>query len=542
MARSCGLRIGPRRFELVVLEGSARRPKLTTAVSGEFPEDEEDPLRAAVAELKRVAKEYKIPRENLGVATDAKHAAYRRLTLPVDDDAKIEQVIKFEVEGHLPQFNIEDIVVDFHKLESSQGSSTLIATAVPKEEIARIIDLCTAAGIEPMEVELETTAMVNAAVDAGISVVESAQVLIHVGEESTGVAVMDGAKVREMRSIQVGALTDSPPAELIKRIKRELARTISASRTLIDLQAIYVCGLDLPGLLGGEVLGLPIRPFDALETEDGDEKVSVAVAYGVALRQLGGGVLHSRLRREELKYTGALERLELPLAVVALLLVTLMGVFNIFISKEKQYVDQALYSWRESSNNYMMGKGGRGNLEYPSDQLRRYVKQTCGELRADVPNDDPDRNRFQQLTYIRSQLNNEIRDLEKKLGRGSEITQPQSAFRGMTLVLDILHAGEQEGGRFGRPSIRKVRATYTPGRSGRPDSVRITMDAAFFAEDSTQATVQFETMIEELRAQAWCVSVKSRGTDTLADGEVGIWVEGLDIEVDLTKALAEETA
>ena len=78
MARSCGLRVGPRRFELVVLEGSAKRPKLTTSVSGEFPEGEEDPLRAAVAELKRVAKEYKIPRENLGVATDAKHAAYRR--------------------------------------------------------------------------------------------------------------------------------------------------------------------------------------------------------------------------------------------------------------------------------------------------------------------------------------------------------------------------------------------------------------------------------------------------------------------------------
>lgn len=49
-------------------------------------------------------------------------------------------------------------------------------------------------------------------------------------------------------------------------------------------------------------------------------------------------------------------------------------------------------------------------------------------------------------------------------------------------------------------------------------------------------------MIEELRAQAWCVSVESRGTDTLADGEVGIWVEGIDIEVDLTKALAEEAA
>ncbi|MAF64951.1 MAG: hypothetical protein CMJ84_04735 [Planctomycetes bacterium] len=542
MAKSCGLRIGTRRFELVTLEGSAKRPKVISSYSGEFPEDEEDPLGAATGELKRLAKEHNVARENIGVAIDAKHAAYRRLTLPVDDDAKIEKVIKFEVEGHLPQFSIEDVVVDFHKLESSQNSSILLATAVPKEEIERIVEFCTAAGLEPLEVELETTAMVNAAVDAGISVVDSAQVLVHVGEESTGVAVMDGAKVREMRSIQVGALTDSPPEDLVRRIQSELARTISAARTINELQAVFVCGLDLPGLAGGEVLGLPVQPFDTLETEGDGGGASIAVAYGVALRQLGGGVLQSSLRREELKFSGAMERLELPLAVVALLLVTLLGVFNIFISKEEQYVDQALYSWRESSNNFMIGKGGRGNLEYPSDELRRYVKQTCGDLRAGVHNDDPDRNRFEQLTYIRSLLNKEIRTLEKKLGQGSEVTQPQSAFRGMTLVLDVLHAAEQEGARFGRPSLRKMRSTYTPGRSGKPDTVRISMDAAFFAEDSTQATVQFETMVEELRAQGWCESVKSRGTDTLEDGEVGIWVEGLDIVVDLVKAGPERSA
>lgn len=542
MAKSCGMRIGSRRYELVVLEGSAKRPKIISSCGGEFPEDEEDPLGAAVAELKRIAKDYKVPRENLGVAIDAKQTAYRRLTLPVDDDAKIEQVIKFEVEGHLPQFNIEDVVVDFHKLDSSPDSSILLATAVPKEEIGRIIDLCDAAGLEPLEVELEATAMVNAAVDAGISVVDSAQVLVHVGEESTGVAVMDGGNVRELRSIQVGALTASAATELVARIRRELARTVSAARTINDLQAIYVCGLELPGLFDDELLGLPVQPFGILEAEGDEESTSVAVAYGVALRQLGGGVLQSSLRREELAFTGAMERLELPLAVVALLLVTFLGVFNIFLDKERQYVDQALYSWRESSNNYMIGKGGRGNLEYPSDDLRKYVKQACGDLREGVPNDDPDRNRFQQLTYIRAQLHKEIRELEKKLGRGSEVTQPQSAFRGMTLVLDVLYAAEQESARFGRPSLRKVRSTYTPGRSGKPDSVRISMDAAFFAGDSTQATVQFETMVEELRAQEWCVSVKSRGTDTLADGETGIWVEGLDIVVDLAKVAEERAA
>jgi len=198
MARACGLRIGPRRFELFVLDGSARKPKVVTCAAGAFPYDAEDPLGSAAAALKAAVKTHNVPRENVGVAIDARYAAFRRMNLPLVDQAKIEQVIKFEVEGDLPQFNIEDVVVDFHRLESTSDSSSLLVTAVPKEEVTRTIRLCAAAGFEPLEIELEPTAMVNAAVDAGICGLENAQVLVHVGEESTAVAIVDGAAVREM--------------------------------------------------------------------------------------------------------------------------------------------------------------------------------------------------------------------------------------------------------------------------------------------------------------------------------------------------------
>ena len=39
MARSCALRIGPRRFELVVLEGSPKKHKITAYYAGEFELD-----------------------------------------------------------------------------------------------------------------------------------------------------------------------------------------------------------------------------------------------------------------------------------------------------------------------------------------------------------------------------------------------------------------------------------------------------------------------------------------------------------------------
>src|SRR5439155_5224431 len=100
------------------------------------------------------------------------------------------------------------------------------------------------------------------------------------------------------------------------------------------------------------------------------------VAYGVALRQLGGGILQPSLRREELRYTGALERLELPLAVVSLLLVTFLGVWNIFLYKDSTFVEGKLAYWRDSVRTYLVGdlkKGRRGVLTNPSDQVKKYA-------------------------------------------------------------------------------------------------------------------------------------------------------------------------
>ena len=49
MARTCGIRIGPRRYELVVLDGSVKKHRIVAFQTGEFPQGGEDPLADAVA-------------------------------------------------------------------------------------------------------------------------------------------------------------------------------------------------------------------------------------------------------------------------------------------------------------------------------------------------------------------------------------------------------------------------------------------------------------------------------------------------------------
>ena len=70
------------------------------------------------------------------------------------------------------------------------------------------------------------------------------------------------------------------------------------------------------------------------------EKIgALVIAYGAAIRELGGGLLSPSLRREELRFTGTWERVEFPLAVAFLLLTTLLGVIFILQRRELQYQD-----------------------------------------------------------------------------------------------------------------------------------------------------------------------------------------------------------
>jgi len=330
--------------------------------------------------------------------------------------------------------------------------------------------------------------------------------------------------------------TPVDPAEIerrldqaIRRIRRELGRTVSAARTLHPIDAIYVCGLEVPGLAEGMVLDVPIRPLDVFQGV-GDappEHAGLLVAaYGSALRQLGGGELHPSLRREELRYSGALERLELPLAVVALLLVTLLGVWNIFLYKDGTFLDAKLGVWRDWTRTFLIGninQGQAGVLKSPSDDVRRYLTN----LDADT-----ERTKFEQLDHVKAMLAGEVKKLEKELGQDAEVTQPQSALTALTLVLDVL---EKQGSESTRPSLRKISSVYQRGKSNRPDSVKISFDVTFFADSPALATNYYESFKRDLAAQPWYVDFEERTNTALDDGK-GIFLAGISVTVDVSKA------
>ncbi len=495
---------------------------------------------------------------------DSGHAAFRTLSLPFSDESQIDQVVKFEIEAQLPQWAIEDVIVDWHKLAETEFESDLLITAVPKDDIQAALDVATGAGIEPFEVELETSAMVNAAHTAEICNLDDAQLLVHLGDYSTSVVVMDAGEVREMRVIHIGALTheiivppdsgepDAPeqdgeseeevevasPSEIdpieasrrvdqaIKRIRRELGRTLSGARTVNTIEAIYVCGMELPGLVGSAVLDVPVYVLDCFEEDSGqpvDGFGQLVAAYGAAIRELGGGVMTPALRREELKYTGTWERLEFPVAVACLLLTTFLGV--VFILQKRDLANLDLGGtrlWLESSCNFLLGENG--HMDPPPAELKAYADQASDRGENMDLSIDP----IAALNYIKYQVQQEIDQAARRLGQDSAINQPQSALVGAQLVLGVLEANHKAW----RPTIWSLSAETQPAKGRDSESVVVTMTLVFHADNNTIAISNYEAFQTAVSRIPGFLEFPDRKTQGIGDGK-GIEIQGVKITVNV---------
>lgn len=560
MARSCGIRLGPRRYEVVVLEGNPKKHKIAAFEAGELEASPGGDLQASTAKLKEVVKRLGVPKESVGLVIDSGHAAFRRLSLPFSDEAKIGQVVKYEVESELPQWNVEEVVVDWHTLAATESSSDLLITAVPKEDIRAALDQASSAGVEPFEVELETSAMVNAAVEAELCNLDDAQLLVHIGDHSTSVVVMDSGEVREMRVIHIGALTheaagpssedagealgEVDPVEAgrrvdqaIQRIRRELGRSISGARTINSIDAIYVCGMELPGLIGSTVLDVPVHVLDCFEEDSGqpaDGFGQLVVAYGAALRELGGGVMSPALRREELRFTGTWERIEFPLAVACLLLTALLTVIFIIQKRNLEYLEgHGARYWLASSNNFLLGSpldNQPGYMDPPPKEIRDFTKTlfvSDGEL---LPTPAlKEMGSIAALGRIKSMVQEQIVGLQRELGQDSAISQPQSALVGSHLVLQVLEAQQEQW----RPSIWKLIAeTQSAKQNKSPELVKVTMNLVFHADSVAKGVRNYEAFLAACTNIPGFQEAPIKNTNSL-ENDRGVEVTGQTVMVDV---------
>ena len=325
--------------------------------------------------------------------------------------------------------------------------------------------------------------------------------------------------------------------QAVARIRRELGRTLSGARTAHPIKAVYVCGWEVPNLIGTQVLDIPVYELDAF-VEDSGSPVQGAgplvVAYGVALRLLGGGTVRASLRREELKYTGTFERLEAPLAMAVMLAVMWLLVFNLFENERLRTADTNMLLWLTSNKNFLVNDpkaGKRGNLEKPWPEIQKLVEDSAKR-------ENPTQwTRLEQLQQIERQLTLRQTKLNQELGNTGEVKQPQSVLEALTLFTCLVDDMKEQ---VGRVAIRSVNGTYEPARAGGgEDKVRLLLNLSFHSDEGAiAATRSFEALKTALESQPWVVEVVGRNSKEFPDGK-GIYSDGYVVLCDMSKVVRD---
>jgi hypothetical protein len=306
----------------------------------------------------------------------------------------------------------------------------------------------------------------------------------------------------------------------------------------VPFDGIWVCGLVPAGLVGSEVSGVPVRLLDPLEvcgaTElPAQERGRYALAFGAAWKRMGGGQLSPRLRRDELAYAGTFERLELALGVLGLLLLTVL--FSRFIIVRKQVVPRSsdVALWMDCVRNYTIGRPEEGSPGFLSDPPKVLVTTMKGIL-AGAYNDE--RTPLEQLDLLKGQMDVEIKRFKTQLGTGDSSSQPQSALTAMNLVFDVISGLGED--RIGRIAIRKLDAKWIrPGGGDRnPEHIEMRLDLSFFAETEVEGGNHYNTLMDELKAQPWCLDATRQALEPFTGENRGLAVNAFTVKVDVSKS------
>lgn len=313
----------------------------------------------------------------------------RNLQLPFRDPRKIRDVLKFELESHIP-YPVEEVVVDFAKVrETEDGGCEVLAVAVPKAAVAEHLRIFELAGLTPEIVDWEVFGELHSYLAWRGSAAPDPVVLLNLGANKTTVKILQGGQIAFTRSIARGgsALTDairqrfalstaqaealklstrgadrSQIAEVIETFLGWLAKEIEHTLLAFSTRAeesespreiiLLGGGARLPEALDffRERFGVPTVVFDADQrlfppsplALHSQAAPAMAVATGAALRSLTRRAIGLDFRREEFALHKSFEEIRGKLISLGALAIFLVGLylFNFYYhlqTKEARY-------------------------------------------------------------------------------------------------------------------------------------------------------------------------------------------------------------
>lgn len=219
----CRLERSLRDFELIAFHEQVltQNPRLT----------HEESVAAA---LRTLFEKNEIPADIIAVSLPAHHMACRVLDLPFTSAKKIEQTIDFELEQYVP-VPLEELLVDYHILSIEENRSTVLSAYLPRARFVKYLDMLQLAGIDPKYAGVDAIDLSHITQIAMVPQ-EGVYGLIDIGHEKTNVCVMDGLKLKYVRSLTVGGVHFTRAVQKVFKLNHEKAESLKIDRGKVSVR------------------------------------------------------------------------------------------------------------------------------------------------------------------------------------------------------------------------------------------------------------------------------------------------------------------
>ena len=439
MARAVGLELTPAHVRILSLEQAGKVLNILQFHQAAIPAGEAPWEERAGAALKQAFLDAKIPRARVVAALDSGDAILREVSLPFKGDDQIRKTVRFEMESLIHNYTIEQLIVSHYKTGETEKGTLLLAAAVPKAVIEKRLTLYQEAGVDPVFLDLDIAAVLNAVLHAGAIDSDEPLLLVHGTPKFTKLVLIEARRPRSIRTIRFSlqegasaapASTPAPPAlpidgagggepevvpvvvvaepepgfvdlsadeqtALVGILSKEISRFLLATAASSSPARILLSG-DFGENGAAELLEsatrIPVKTVNLATAIDPDYKGGgpasrIAVPLGLALKGIGIDAMGMDFRQEEFEYTKKFEAVKTTLLVtVELIIVFLAAIALHFYFKKKDLETnlKTVYNYQKALFENTTGQTLTvASLAYP--KMQELYQQSLGGASADLP-------------------------------------------------------------------------------------------------------------------------------------------------------------
>lgn len=171
----------------------------------EIPVPDHDVLtheQSVEALLSKFMTENQIIYDTAASSLSGLHCAFRTLEFPFTQTKKIDSALEFELENYVP-FSLEDLSIDYVLLEKGEASSKVLSVYTPKAELVKFLNILSNSHCDARYVGVDCLDLANLSL-SGMLPPQGQYAILDIGHSKTNLCIMQGSKVRAVRTIAIG--------------------------------------------------------------------------------------------------------------------------------------------------------------------------------------------------------------------------------------------------------------------------------------------------------------------------------------------------